>query len=534
MVDALQVRCSACDAVMQRQSLKHHSCDDSAAAAVDVTVPVEEAVKVDSNTEASKVTNEARCPYCALELSTTATAPTSAAAAIAPTEESLIASHVRTECSRAPVPCKFARYGCDFRAPRDAPAATDKGERTGLGRAHERHLQPKAAHKTARDANEDHERVPLCAFAPLAAFFSLYDEQLSASQDERDALKSRLDQTDREVDSLRRDVEALRASLGEFLVPSASSSATRPSTSRHSTAAGVDAEGAATSEAVHHRPRGHRTPKRSQRAATEASTHDQQRQAEQAPTTVQAADERSTLVEEATQSRRRQREAQDEHEAASLLFAQAFAQQQAAASATSYPTNAPSTSTRTPESSRRNRNVVASPLSAQLGALGESLGAVGASVGALEHRTELALMKETIRLDNEMQSLRGVVHGVRMQTHYLLMELNRLTASSSSSATSGQPSSMGQPNATSPAAAAVAAAATRAMSSSSTDDSDDERASRMQGGLPTPHLVGSPYLTPPPPFIGHHRYGPFGVFGPPPPPAALGAGIRFSSQDTKL
>ncbi|ORX47484.1 hypothetical protein DM01DRAFT_1310390 [Hesseltinella vesiculosa] len=58
---------------------------------------------------------------------------------------------------------------------------------------------------------------------------------------------------------------------------------------------------------------------------------------------------------------------------------------------------------------------------------------LSASVASLELKQNMALMTETFRLQEEMQSLRAVCHGMRMQIHYLMMERRGSMAAASPS-----------------------------------------------------------------------------------------------------
>ena len=47
----------------------------------------------------------------------------------------------------------------------------------------------------------------------------------------------------------------------------------------------------------------------------------------------------------------------------------------------------------------------------------------------------MALMTETFRLQEELQSLRAICHGLRMQMHYLMMERKTSITSNTNAAT---------------------------------------------------------------------------------------------------
>jgi FtsZ-binding cell division protein ZapB len=58
---------------------------------------------------------------------------------------------------------------------------------------------------------------------------------------------------------------------------------------------------------------------------------------------------------------------------------------------------------------------------------------LSANIASLELKQNMALMTETFRLQEELQGLRSVCHGLRMQMHYLMMD--RKMASTTSAAT---------------------------------------------------------------------------------------------------
>lgn len=69
------------------------------------------------------------------------------------------------------------------------------------------------------------------------------------------------------------------------------------------------------------------------------------------------------------------------------------------------------------------------PLSAVLASLQSSIVSLSASIAAREARQSTNLMNETLRMQDDVQSVRAVVHGMRIQMHYLLMEVGRVTGS---------------------------------------------------------------------------------------------------------
>lgn len=55
---------------------------------------------------------------------------------------------------------------------------------------------------------------------------------------------------------------------------------------------------------------------------------------------------------------------------------------------------------------------------------------ITADIASLELKQNVALMTETFRLQEELQSLRAVCHGIRMQMHFLMMERRGAAATS--------------------------------------------------------------------------------------------------------
>lgn len=60
-----------------------------------------------------------------------------------------------------------------------------------------------------------------------------------------------------------------------------------------------------------------------------------------------------------------------------------------------------------------------------------------ASLASLEVKQNVAIMTETLRIQEEMQSLRALCHGLRMQMHYLLMERRQGPAASAGGGPAG-------------------------------------------------------------------------------------------------
>ncbi|KAK4054644.1 DNA mismatch repair protein [Microbotryomycetes sp. JL221] len=68
-----------------------------------------------------------------------------------------------------------------------------------------------------------------------------------------------------------------------------------------------------------------------------------------------------------------------------------------------------------------------SSLPSTIASLQQNIANLSATVTSFETRQSTNLVNETIRIQDDVQSLRAIVHGVRMQMHYVMMELNRLT-----------------------------------------------------------------------------------------------------------
>ncbi|KAF7728920.1 hypothetical protein EC973_005315 [Apophysomyces ossiformis] len=62
------------------------------------------------------------------------------------------------------------------------------------------------------------------------------------------------------------------------------------------------------------------------------------------------------------------------------------------------------------------------PLQLETQQLKEEIDTLSANLASLELKQNVALMTETFRLQEEMQSLRAVCHGMRMQLHYVMMD----------------------------------------------------------------------------------------------------------------
>ncbi|KAI8646651.1 hypothetical protein BD408DRAFT_410036 [Parasitella parasitica] len=67
--------------------------------------------------------------------------------------------------------------------------------------------------------------------------------------------------------------------------------------------------------------------------------------------------------------------------------------------------------------------------------LNNELETLSANIASLELKQNMALMTETFRLQEEMQSLRGICHGLRMQMHYIMMD--RKTSATTNASASG-------------------------------------------------------------------------------------------------
>lgn len=63
----------------------------------------------------------------------------------------------------------------------------------------------------------------------------------------------------------------------------------------------------------------------------------------------------------------------------------------------------------------------------QLSQINSSLGSLTLSLAALDNRLSTSLSTETMRLQEELGILRGSMHGSRMQSHFILQEVNRVT-----------------------------------------------------------------------------------------------------------
>lgn len=65
--------------------------------------------------------------------------------------------------------------------------------------------------------------------------------------------------------------------------------------------------------------------------------------------------------------------------------------------------------------------------------LNNELETLSANIASLELKQNMALMTETFRLQEELQSLRAICHGLRMQMHYLMMDRRTNTTSAGAS-----------------------------------------------------------------------------------------------------
>lgn len=71
----------------------------------------------------------------------------------------------------------------------------------------------------------------------------------------------------------------------------------------------------------------------------------------------------------------------------------------------------------------------ATPLSTAISDLQSSVNSLSTALTTLEARQQTNLMNETLRIQDDVQSVRAVIHGLRLQMHYLLMEVGRVSAS---------------------------------------------------------------------------------------------------------
>lgn len=69
----------------------------------------------------------------------------------------------------------------------------------------------------------------------------------------------------------------------------------------------------------------------------------------------------------------------------------------------------------------------AAPLSTVVTDLQSSISSLSTAISSLEARQSANLMNETLRIQDDVQSVRAVIHGLRLQMHYLLMEVGRVT-----------------------------------------------------------------------------------------------------------
>lgn len=65
------------------------------------------------------------------------------------------------------------------------------------------------------------------------------------------------------------------------------------------------------------------------------------------------------------------------------------------------------------------------PLPSVLSYLSNSIESLSTSLLTLEENQSLNLMNETLRIQEDIGSIRGVVHGMRMQMHHLMMEISQ-------------------------------------------------------------------------------------------------------------
>ncbi|KAI9478632.1 MAG: hypothetical protein EXX96DRAFT_483040 [Benjaminiella poitrasii] len=75
--------------------------------------------------------------------------------------------------------------------------------------------------------------------------------------------------------------------------------------------------------------------------------------------------------------------------------------------------------------------------------MNNELETLSANIASLELKQNMALMTETFRLQEELQSLRAICHGLRMQMHYIMMERKATTTSANAASTSNNASANG-------------------------------------------------------------------------------------------
>jgi chromosome segregation ATPase len=68
---------------------------------------------------------------------------------------------------------------------------------------------------------------------------------------------------------------------------------------------------------------------------------------------------------------------------------------------------------------------------------------LSANIASLELKQNMALMTETFRLQEELQSLRAICHGLRMQMHFIMMERKTTTTATTNNNAGSSSSSTG-------------------------------------------------------------------------------------------
>lgn len=270
-------------------------------------------------------------------------------------------------CPSAPIPCPHARYGCPHRHPRF-------------------------------QMQEEHLDVS-CAYEPLKDFLRRHETQLSRVEDENRVLQTRCEQLEDGMREMREMLDGVRMSLGELWVPP--SSIRSRIEKRHVLT--FKPEPRLAEVAVDDDPSlcfGDLYPPPS------------------SPNTLRSPSLPPVTIPPTKSSPSQSPSFADDPPLPSWPNPLSFS-----APVQSFPLPFPSS----PSSSAKLGRSPPPSLPAILAEISKSIQDLSSNIVDLESRQNSNLMTETRLMQEDVQSIRGGLHGVRMAQHYLMMEVGRLT-----------------------------------------------------------------------------------------------------------
>ena len=310
------------------------------------------------------------------------------------------------QCDDVVIPCAHAAHGCPWTGPR---------------------YQAKP-------------HIDICPYEAIKGFFSVHESKLSSLQTENLVLRSRLDAFEGLVNSLRRELDIVRAALGPWYRPESISSITRPARTASSSP-----EAASTS----------RVPSQELDSA-----HVPNALPESLPTSpplpgdpADIASYFPPLEDDGGDAQARYHVTDLQHislsyvpasppsGASAAAVASSSQQQQQVPNArlpptfyspyTQMPTIPQGQPMQTPPQASQPSPIaplnLSTTLEGALSGLRESIVTLSASVDSLGRRQEVSSMTEAMRTAEEIRSLRAVVHGLRMQVRLTVSPLHHPT-----------------------------------------------------------------------------------------------------------